>query len=360
MRAVAAHPAGGTIDAMLGRASAALGVELRLTDSDPGGGIRVPVSGDEVDGWLGADRQEGDLALGVDLVLQLAAAAVRKERDDARRADDTPAQSRAEVLSELLANTAQGRGEAVRRARALGIPIDRWHVAVRLEFEELGDGDGGRGELAAYENRIALGRSVLAGARAGGGVWHTARNGTALVLLRMYDEDPGVAVSGEVARTIDEVLSSVRARLATSVARCGIGTAHMGAAGLVASATEAKAALTAARTAGRVNEAVPFDSVGLRRTLVEWYSSEVAQEAVASVLAPLNELGGAQSERLVRTLQVYLDHGRSLSKTGDLMNLHRNAVAYRIHKIFDVLDVDQDNPDDLLLLQLACRARDLS
>ncbi|MEA2316089.1 MAG: PucR C-terminal helix-turn-helix domain, partial [Solirubrobacteraceae bacterium] len=30
--------------------------------------------------------------------------------------------------------------------------------------------------------------------------------------------------------------------------------------------------------------------------------------------------------------------------------MHRNAVAYRMNQIFELLDVDQDNPDDLLLL----------
>jgi DNA-binding PucR family transcriptional regulator len=35
-------------------------------------------------------------------------------------------------------------------------------------------------------------------------------------------------------------------------------------------------------------------------------------------------------------------------------------VAYRVNQIFSLLDVDRQNPDDLLLLQLACRARKLS
>jgi DNA-binding PucR family transcriptional regulator len=35
-------------------------------------------------------------------------------------------------------------------------------------------------------------------------------------------------------------------------------------------------------------------------------------------------------------------------------------VAYRIERIFAELDVDPDNPDDWLLLQLACRARALA
>jgi DNA-binding PucR family transcriptional regulator len=40
--------------------------------------------------------------------------------------------------------------------------------------------------------------------------------------------------------------------------------------------------------------------------------------------------------------------------------LHRNAVSYRINQVFSLLDVDPENPDDRLLLQLACRARDMA
>jgi DNA-binding PucR family transcriptional regulator len=126
------------------------------------------------------------------------------------------------------------------------------------------------------------------------------------------------------------------------------------------SAAEAKAAVVAARTSGRANVAIPFDAVGLRRTLVEWYASDTAQAAVATVLAPLTGLGPGTREPFIQTLHVYLDQRGSLTKTAKLLNLHRNAVAYRINRIFDLLDIDRNNPDDLLLVQLACRARELA
>jgi DNA-binding PucR family transcriptional regulator len=142
--------------------------------------------------------------------------------------------------------------------------------------------------------------------------------------------------------------------------RCGVGSAHDGPAGLLAAVTEAKAAVTIARASGRVNTPVPFDSVGLRRTLVEWYASDTAQEAVTTVLAPLTKLSSARSERLIQTLHVYLDQQGSLTKTAERLNMHRNAVSYRVKQIFELLDIDPENPDDLLLLQLACRARELA
>jgi DNA-binding PucR family transcriptional regulator len=139
-----------------------------------------------------------------------------------------------------------------------------------------------------------------------------------------------------------------------------VGGAHPGLRGLLSSAAEAKAATSAARTTHRGRAAVPYDSVGLRRTLVEWYASKTAQDAISTVLAPLVELGGARSERLLQTLHVYLDEQGSLTKTAEALDLHRNAVAYRVNQIFSLLDVDPESPDDRLLLQLACRAREMA
>ena len=64
-----------------------------------------------------------------------------------------------------------------------------------------------------------------------------------------------------------------------------------------------------------------------------------------------------RSTEAVRTLQVYLDSWGSLARTAEVMHLHRNSVSYRLKRIFDLLKVDPDDPDDRLLLQLACRAR---
>jgi sugar diacid utilization regulator len=213
--------------------------------------------------------------------------------------------------------------------------------------------------MNAYRGRQDLARALLQALRAADGEWHGARSGVALLLVRMFPADPGPGASGAVAKTVERALAGVRSRLPSTLIRCGVGSAHAGPAGLLASAAEAKAAATGARASGRVNAAVPFDSVGLRRTLVEWYASDTAQEAVTTVLAPLTRLGGARAERLIQTLHVYLDQRGSLTKTAETLSLHRNAVAYRMNQIFELLDVDQDNADDLLLLQLACRAREL-
>jgi sugar diacid utilization regulator len=358
LRAIEAHPPKGSIEALVQRAGAALGVPIRIEHAEPATGPRAPiVVENHVEGWLAAEPQDGDLEMGVEIVLHAAGEAAGHALGERRRAEELPIQSREEVLSELLAAAPQGRAALVHRARTLGIPIDGWHVAVRLEVDELAD--SGENELAAYQARQRLGRATLQALRTMGGEWHSARAG-AMLLVRVYPEDPGITAASTVAKEVDGALARMRSRLSATLIRCGVGGAYAGADGLLASAAEAKAAVVAARTSGRANAAMAFDSVGLRRTLVEWYASDTAQAAVGTVLAPLTKLGPVRGERLIQTLHVYLDQRGSLTKTAKLLNLHRNAVAYRIDRIFDQLDIDRQNPDDLLLLQLACRARELA
>jgi sugar diacid utilization regulator len=355
IRAIEVHPPGGRLETLLEHAGSALGVRLSMVDSEPASGPRAAIRVDDhVEAWLTAPPQTGDLALAVDLVLGAAAGAAGRALAASRRAEELPIRSREEVLTEMLFADPQARAQLVQRARKLDVPIDGWHVAVRLEVEDLaGESDGGQAA-------VALSRPVLQALRAAGGDWYSARSAMALVLCRIHREDPGIAAPGDVARAMDQTLARMRTRMGATIVRCGVGSAHPGAAGLLASVAEARAAVAAARTSGRVNVAVPFDSVGLRRTLVEWYASDTAQEAVATVLQPLSRLGGARAERLIQTLHVYLDQQGSLTKTAERLDLHRNAVAYRVNQIFDLLDVNPENPDDLLLLQLACRARELA
>jgi sugar diacid utilization regulator len=360
VRAIQAHPNGGGPEALVARAGAALGVALRIFPLEPTSDPRAPiVVDDHVEGWVSAPPQQGDLGLGLDIVLHAAANGAARMLATARRAQELPIQSREEVLTELLGSPPQGRPPLVQRARTLGVAVDGWMVAVRLEFESLTD-EAPEDELEVHERRLRFARTVLQTIQAADGTWHSARAGLAFVLLALYADDPGLGVAGAVAKTMQPVLRSVRSQLPATIVRCGVGSAHHGPEGLFAAVAEAKAAVTLARASGRVNTAVPFDSVGLRRTLVEWYASDTARDAVTSVLAPLTSLSGTRGERLIQTLHVYLDQQGSLTKTAERLSMHRNAVSYRINQIFELLDIDPDNPDDLLLLQLACRARELT
>jgi DNA-binding PucR family transcriptional regulator len=157
--------------------------------------------------------------------------------------------------------------------------------------------------------------------------------------------------------TMQRVVDLIRDRFPGLSPVAGVGGVHAGLAGLRASAAEASAAAGSARASGRPGAVSGFDAVGLRRMLVEWYASDSARESVRTLLAPLERLGPRRAEEAIRTLQIYLDEQGSVIRTARRLHLHRNAVSYRIRRIFQVLDVDPADPDQRLALQLACRAR---
>jgi hypothetical protein len=283
--------------------------------------------------------------------------------DAARRAEDLPIRSRGELLARLLLSDDAPDGELLGWAREVGLRIDGWHIAVRVEFGSPGS-EGGMGRWAGgrFERLDAAGRAALravqaAGAVAVGGSWNLARLGRAVVLVHVSRADPGPQAGRRAARAAGAALDAVAARFPELRACAGVGAAHDGLGGLRASAAEARTALAGARAAGRADRVVTHDAVGIARMLAEWYASATAREAVREQLAPLERLGGARAETAIATLKVYLDEQGSVGRTAAVLHLHRNAVAYRLQRITELAGIDLDDPDQRLALQLACRAR---
>ncbi len=247
---------------------------------------------------------------------------------------DAPIRSRGVVLTELLLAAPHRTTLVADRARSLGLPVDGWHTVVRLELE-------------ASDEHV---RTALETARAAGGVWHAALLGSAIVLVRMDRAEPTQRQTSAVAAAATRVLESLTG---AGLVRCGVGTPHAGLAGLRSSDAEARSALDS----GRPGVANAFDPAGLQRLLVEWYANDAARASVAELLAPLDALGERRGRESVRTLRAYLDHRGSLAAAGQELHLHRNAVAYRMKRITEVLGADLDDPDQRLALHLACRAR---
>ncbi|HEX7297547.1 MAG TPA: helix-turn-helix domain-containing protein [Solirubrobacteraceae bacterium] len=341
------------------RASEALGVAVEIREPEEHDLYVSLAVGGEDESYLVAPRQEdasGNAAVG--LILEIAAAAINRMAAEARRVEELPVLSRSELLSEILQSPPGRESELRDRARSVGLLIDGWHTVVHVEFENL-LAAARQEEAAALELAQTLRRVALQSLHAAGGEWHDARIGHALIIVHMKRTDPGPRGGRTVASSVEQAIQRLRSRVPELMLHCGIGSAHAGYPGLLASAAEARAALAAARTTSRPNTAVEFDTVGLRRMLIEWYSVGTAREAVATLLAPLDKLGRRRSEVAIRTLGAYLDNHCSLSQTAKALHLHRNSVTYRLERIFKVLDVDPDDPDERLLLQLACRARSL-
>ncbi|HSV66757.1 MAG TPA: helix-turn-helix domain-containing protein [Mycobacteriales bacterium] len=333
----------------------ALGLTLS-TSEHAQGGCCVPVRVDgDVREWISAGAAGDPLNRVADLVLESLAAAVARSAERRHRAEAAPSRSPGQVLTELLSGDLTRDVELVARARAAGLPVEGWHVVAHLEVENLSTASNGD-ELLASGLLRDIASIALQRVRSVHPDWHRALSVTGVTLVRMFRVAPGEQATTLTAAVVGGALARVLERHPQLRIRCGVGSPHSGPIGLVRSYAEARTALAEARHTSRVNAPVVFEPTGLRRTLADWYHDSTSRYAVQSVLDPLDSLGSRSTEA-VRTLQVYLDNRGSLARTAELLHLHRNSVAYRLKRIFELLTVDPEDPDDRLLLQLACRAR---
>ncbi|MFI6876460.1 PucR family transcriptional regulator [Streptomyces sp. NPDC050400] len=262
---------------------------------------------------------------------------------------DLPVRSRGHLLAELLAAPQERTAGLAARGRALGLPVDGHHTALRVEAPGLPPAD-------RYHLLDSLTGQLLTRLRApGDGThWHAALVDDALVLLGTRAATPGPEARRATLALARRTLDTLGAHHPEAGLRGGLGAAHRGPLGIRTSAREARAALLTPPDGTSVSA---HDAAGLDRMLLEWYASDTAHEATTELLAPVLKLGQDKAEPLLRTLQAYLDHNNSPARAADLLHLHRNAVGARIRRITDLTGADLTDPDTRLALQLACRAR---
>ncbi|MGO8982001.1 MAG: PucR family transcriptional regulator [Streptosporangiaceae bacterium] len=350
-----ADAAAADLESLRESAALALGTEIELrapADDEVGATI---AAGEAAVGHLTAPAARGDMAIAARLVLHAAAAAAGRRLDAAARASELPIRSRSGLLSELLMSESALSEDLLERARQLSLPVTGWHIAVRIEADNLAE--AGRDEMHRFDLLESAGQVAHQAAAGTGGTWHLAQIPRAIVLICMRSSDPGPQAAAPVIRSAERTLQAIRARLPALVLRAGVGTPHEGPMGLRASAAEARAALLSARAAGKPAGVSAHDATGVHRMLMEWYASDTARAAVRAQLAPLERLEPERRETAIRTLMAFLDHRGSIIRTAQDLHLHRNAVAYRLRWITELLGVDLDDPDQRLALQLACRAR---
>jgi sugar diacid utilization regulator len=357
LRAIAsAETAGEGSSRLVKAASEALGVSIDAREPGPGD-YGVPVALDrDATTYSCALPRAWAFATASRLVVQALAGATARLEERTHRDLESPSRSRSDLLGELLVADEAHATELIDWARRLGLPIDGWHVVVRIEIDNLARLQ--RDELGHFELLAHAAKDALQTAVAGGDGWYLARAVGVIVLVHMSKVDPGPQAGMADAGVARLALDGLATQFTEARFRAGVGASHEGLPGLRASALEARAALLAMGRVARGQPAVmAFDAVGIRRMLLEWYTSETAREAVRVQLAPLERLGSPKSDIAIRTLQTYLDQQGSIGRTARALHLHRNAVSYRLQRIFELLDVDASDPDQRLAIQLACRAR---
>lgn len=348
--AVAVRP-DGTFEQILDAAGAALGTRLELVEdpeavwSDPDAVCigEVPI------GRLSVESEDAATTLALPVVASLLSRAAQRRMSD--RFART--QSRADLIVELVLAEASRVEGFVGQAARLGLPISQAHVVAWLKPTAPGDPDARaprslQAALELFALQLVDGRDET---------WHVAFLQEDLILV--VTEEHGAA---DHQRRLREVAVRIRDHARTLAGpswqfTLGLGTPQIGATGLRLSAAEARIAAESAIAAGRPGSIELTDVTGLRRVLLDFFGSPISRRLLADILHPLDAQAPDRAQTAVRTLLAYLSNRNSLVKAGQELHLHPNAVAYRLKRIRETLQLDLDDPDVRFAVELACRVR---
>jgi hypothetical protein len=100
----------------------------------------------------------------------------------------------------------------------------------------------------------------------------------------------------------------------------------------------------------------PTSTIDHLGTVVLLQDEQLATALVAERLAPLDALPQAEQDRLLDTLQAWLDHQRHTPTIARALHVHPQTVRYRITKLKDLLGDQLDTPGGRFELGLALRA----
>lgn len=315
------------------------------TSGAAGGSVRARIALLAVSGPLravhriAAERAAGSLAV---VLMQ------------ARQEEELAARGRGDFLSDL----AEGRisaDDAPAQARVLGFRPG-WGpllpVVMRVADSLAPSGGWAVLARAVAEELAAVGVPVLVGVR--------PVEGRVPVLLGLRSDSERTAVA-------DRVAQALRAGLRQADERAGLRRAGVrppvvvvGVAGgwAAASAGLRHAAETAAAAHGLVDRPW-YDARRLDTELLLWRLREHPDLAafVERAIGPLQEHDRRAKPPLLPTLETYLAHAGRKAETARELHLNRQTLYNRLARIAELLGTNLDDPQTVLALSLALRAR---
>ncbi|OKJ97141.1 transcriptional regulator [Streptomyces sp. CB03234] len=329
----AGPPTGAVLVDVPGGGPGAASVRARL--------VLLAVSG----GLLPVHRMAAERAAGILAVVLM----------QARQEEELAARGRGDFLTDL----AEGRitaDDAPAQARVLGFkPGDGplLPVVMRLASDVMPSGNWSLLARAVLEELSAVGVPVLLGVR--------PVEGRVPLLLGLRTESERTAVADRVA-----------AALRAGVARAGLvgvpGSASGGhppvvVVGVAGNWAAASAGLRHAAETATAAQGLPdrpwYDARRLDIDLLLWRLRDHQDLAafVERAIGPLRDHDRTSRPPLLPTLETYLAHAGRKAETARELHLNRQTLYNRLARIGDLLGTDLDDPQTVLALSLALRAR---
>ncbi|MGW2952517.1 PucR family transcriptional regulator [Streptomyces eurythermus] len=268
----------------------------------------------------------------------------------ARQEEELAARGRGDFLTDL----AEGRiaaEDAPAQARVLGFkPGDSPLLPVVMRIGDTLSPGGGWAVLAraVSEELAAVGVPVLLGVR--------PVEGRVLVLLGLRSESERTAVADRVAAALRAGVERAGMRRPGSpppVVVVGV------AGGWAAASAGLRHAAETATAAQGLTDQPWYDARRLDIDLLLWRLRDHPDLAafVDRAIGPLREHDRRSRPPLLPTLETYLAHAGRKAETARELHLNRQTLYNRLARIGELLGTDLDDPQTVLALSLALRAR---
>ncbi|KMM38994.1 helix-turn-helix domain-containing protein [Guptibacillus hwajinpoensis] len=137
------------------------------------------------------------------------------------------------------------------------------------------------------------------------------------------------------------------------VCRIGIGKPVKGLLALHQSFQEAKKTIKFLKRFAFAGSTSWYEELGALRLLLNNKEDELANYAF-EYLSPLLAYEKRRKGELFQTLFVYLSTGQDLKDASEQLHVHVNTMNYRIQRIQEIMNIEFNNPTDLLNIQVAC------
>lgn len=122
---------------------------------------------------------------------------------------------------------------------------------------------------------------------------------------------------------------------------------------------EAEQALTVALRLFGPNRTTAFDDLGIYRLLFHLHGTPELASFYDETLGKIVQHDERHGSDLVPTLKAFFTAHGNLSRTAELLYLHRNTVSYRLQRIEELSGLHLDDEQDRFRLQLALKVREL-
>lgn len=135
----------------------------------------------------------------------------------------------------------------------------------------------------------------------------------------------------------------------------GLGRPHAGLKGLQRGYAEADQALRAGQRLFGSGQTAAFADLGAYRLLAQLQGTTELQSFQEETLGELMDYDEKSGSQLLSTLDAFFAANGNLSKTAEILFVHRNTLMYRLKRIEDLSAVSLDDPETRFDLQLALK-----